>query len=170
MKIALSLNESSIQSAISDIKKYKTEFVKKVDRFVDRVAEVMAADMSAGFGWTWYDDLLNRGGRSPNVSVTQDRRGNVVYVIAYGEDAVFVEFGAGVFHNTPVGSSPHPKGAELGFTIGSYGLGNGAKSVWGYYENGEMFLTHGTAAQMPMYNALKNTVGKINQIAREVFE
>ena len=90
-------------------------------------------------------------------------------VIANGEDAVWVEFGAGVYHNGSVGSSPHPKGAELGMTIGSYGNGRGSRRVWGYYDEGGLVLTRGTPAQMPMYSAAKAVCEKIDEIARRVF-
>lgn len=70
-----------------------------------------------------------------------------------GEQAVFVEFGAGVYYNGSPGSSPHPYGVELGFTIGDYGLGLGKNETWEYTKNGKYHITHGTPAAMPLYNA-----------------
>ena len=104
------------------------------------------------------------------VTVSLDQRDNVTVVVAQGEDAIWVEFGAGVHHNGSAGSSPHPSGAELGFTIGGFGKGNGKKDIWGYYEGGELRLTHGTPAVMPMYNAMKMVCDEIVDIAREVFK
>lgn len=80
-----------------------------------------------------------------------------------------MEFGAGVYHNGSAGSSPHPKGSELGFTIGGYGEGMGKRQTWGFYEDSELRLTHGTPAIMPMYNALKTVCDEIAGIAKEVF-
>lgn len=79
------------------------------------------------------DDLTNESGgaRTAEVQVSIDERENVSIVIAAGEDAVWVEFGAGVYHNGSAGSSPHPKGSELGFTIGGYGKGMGKRQTWG---------------------------------------
>ena len=57
----------------------------------------------------------------------------------------------------------------MGYTIGSYGKGLGKRKVWGYYRDGELILTHGTPATMPMYNALKQACDNIWSIAREVF-
>lgn len=95
---------------------------------------------------------------------------NVSVVVASGEDAVWVEFGAGVYHNGAAGSSPHPKGNELGFTIGSYGKGNGRKTTWGYLDDdGELHLTHGTPATMPMYRAMETVSEEVYLIAKEVF-
>jgi hypothetical protein len=104
------------------------------------------------------------------VDVVVEDNGNMTLVIANGTDAVFMEFGAGVYYNGAVGSSPNPLGAALGFTIGSYGFGQGKKEVWGYMgEDGRLHLTHGTPASMPLYRALQSVVNDIEQIAREVF-
>ena len=103
------------------------------------------------------------------MQVSIDERENVSIVIAAGEDAVWVEFGAGVYHNGSAGSSPHPEGSKLGFTIGGYGKGMGKRQTWGFYEDGELRLTHGTPAVMPMYNAVKAVCDEIADIAKEVF-
>jgi hypothetical protein len=115
------------------------------------------------------DDLLNGGTKTADVDVSVEVRDNISVVIAHCEDAIWVEFGAGVYHNGSAGSSPHPKGAELGFAIGGYGKGMGNRTIWGYYEDGELRLTHGTPSTMPMYNAVKTVSDGIVEIAREVF-
>lgn len=119
-----------------------------------------------GLWWTiWFEE----GNATHRVDVSVDNRGSVTVVIASGGDAVWVEFGAGVYHNGSPGSSPHPHGAELGMTIGGFGKGNGKKETWGFYEEGELKLTHGTPAVMPMARAVTTVCNEISQIAREVF-
>lgn len=103
------------------------------------------------------------------VTVSVEHKSGSSLVIASGEDAIWVEFGAGVYHNGSAGSSPHPKGTELGFTIGGYGKGDGKKNIWGYYSDGELKLTHGTPAKMPMYRAVQTVCNEIASIAKEVF-
>ena len=93
----------------------------------------------------------------------------ITTVIAEGEDAVWCEFGAGVYHNGSAGSSPNPYGKDLGFTIGNYGKGYGKRTAWGYFEDGELVITRGTPASMPMYNAVQEVARKAIEIAREVF-
>ena len=39
----------------------------------------------------------------------------------------------------------------------------------GYYEDGELIITRGTPASMPMYNAVQEVTKKAIEIAREVF-
>ena len=45
----------------------------------------------------------------------------------------------------------------------------GKRQVWGFYEDGELKLTHGAPATMPMYNAMKIVCDEIVAIAKEVF-
>lgn len=167
--IKFSLNEKSIAKAIREIEKYKIEFQKKVDTYRKRIAEEIAVNASLNFGSSIMEDRVRGGPRKPNVDVRVDERGSIAVVVADGEDAVWCEFGAGVYHNGSVGSSPHPKGNELGFTIGSYGKGYGKQKAWGYYEDGQLVITRGTPASMPMYNAVQEVTRKAIEIAREVF-
>ena len=54
-------------------------------------------------------------------------------------------------------------------TIGGFGKGNGKKEVWGFYENGELKLSRGTPALMPMALAITTVCNDIQSIAKEVF-
>ena len=171
--ISFGLSESEIDRAIKEIEKYKQDFQKKVELFRKKVAEKIADNAQTKFNSSGVDDLLRGGTRQASVSVNVSDNGNITLVIANGEDAVWVEFGAGVYHNGSVGSSPNPLGADKGLTIGSYGKGHGKQEVWGFYETpGDpttLQLTHGTEATMPMYNAVQSIVPQIVSIAREVF-
>lgn len=115
------------------------------------------------------DDIINGAKRVADVSVSVFDNSTISVIVASGQDAIWVEFGAGVFNNGSSGSSPHPKGQELGYIIGGYGKGMGKKSTWGFYEDGQLVLTHGTPSVMPMYSATKTVFDNIYSIAREVF-
>lgn len=167
--ITFGLSAREINRAIKELEQYKQEIIRKTDLLREKVADRLAELVKSGFAGAVVDDLLRGGQRTAQVDVTIEDRENVTLVIASGEDAIWAEFGAGVHHNGSPGSSPHPKGSELGFTIGSYGKGMGKKDVWGFYEDGELRLTHGAPATMPMYNALKTVCDEISEIAREVF-
>lgn len=168
--IRFGLSAREIDRAIRELEQYKQDIIRKTDLLRARVAERLAELSRDGFAGAIVDDLLKGGQRTAQVDVSIDQRDNVTLVIARGEDAVWVEFGAGVHYNGSAGTSPHPKGSELGFTIGGYGKGMGKKDVWGFYEDGELRLTHGTPAIMPMYNAVKTVCDEIAEIAREVFQ
>ena len=169
-KITIGLSEQDIDRALRELTQYKADFTQKVELLREKVAERLAVEAQSGFTGAVVDDLIKRGQKFADVKVSVDNRSNLSVVVANGEDAVWVEFGAGVYHNGSTGSSPHPKGAELGFTIGSFGKGNGKKEAWGYYdEDGELKLTRGTPATMPMYRAVQTVCNDIQNIAREVF-
>ena len=168
--IRFGLSEREISKAIRELEQYKQETIQKTDLLRERVAERIAELSRSGFAGAIVDDLVKGGQRTAQVDVSIDNRENVTIVIASGEDAIWAEFGAGVHHNGSLGSSPHPKGSEMGFTIGGYGKGMGKKDTWGFYEDGELRLTHGAPATMPMYNALKTVCDEISEIAREVFK
>lgn len=171
--IRFGLNESEINEAIREINKFKQEFQRKVDLCRTRIAEEIANQASFNFDSSVMDDVINGSPRKPDVTVTFSDNGKIAVVVADGEDAVWCEFGAGVYHNGSVGSSPNPYGNDLGFTIGSYGEGHGKQQAWGYYADPDnkdsLVITRGTPASMPMYNAAQEVMRKSIGIAREVF-
>ncbi len=178
--IRIGLGEKEIDRAIRELEQFKKDFRNKVDTYRKRIAEEIAVQASLGFGSCVMDDVIGtvvdgkmtRGGttRRPEVNVSFSHDNAISVVVADGEDAVWCEFGAGVYHNGSAGMSPHPKGKELGFTIGSYGAGKGKQQVWGYYDgNGDVVITRGTPASMPLYNAAQYVLRKSVEIAREVF-
>lgn len=107
----------------------------------------------------------------PDVQVNIEDDGDVTLVIASGEEAVFIEFGAGVYYNGAAGTSPHPKGEENGFRIGEYGKGQGKRNVWALPGSTHDYpiLTHGTPAAMPMYHGVQEVLTIIADLAREAF-
>ena len=167
--ISFRLSEHDIDRAIRELEQYKQDIIRKTELLRKKIAEKLADEARSGFAGAIVDDLLRGGVKTAEVEVTVNPGDNISVIIAKGKDAVWVEFGAGVYHNGSAGSSPHPKGSELGLTIGGYGKGRGKRQVWGYRKDGELKLTHGTPAVMPMYNAMKIVCDEIADIAREVF-
>ena len=168
-RITMELSVSGIDKAITELEEYKRTLRDKTQQFRQEVGEEIRTLAESGFSSAMVNDTVAGGMRPASVSVEMSSSDSATVVIANGGDAVWVEFGAGVYHNGSVGSSPHPKGAELGMTIGSYGNGRGSRRVWGYYDEGGLVLTRGTPAQMPMYSAAKAECEKIDEIARRVF-
>lgn len=169
--ISVELSEEGIDKALRELAQYKKSVLDKETLLRQKVADFLASEAQNGFNGAIVDDLTDKSGgtRYGNVDVSIDNRGNVTVVIANGEDAVWIEFGAGVHYNGAVGSSPNPYGAQLGFTIGGYGKGNGRKEKWGFYEDGELKITRGTPATMPMAKAVTSLCNEFPRIAKEVF-
>lgn len=168
-KIGIALSVVSIEKSIRELRAYRQSIIEKSEELRNRVGKRVADLAQSGFNGSFVDDLLKGGMRNADVMVTIDKRSNVTVVIANGEDAVWVEFGAGVRHNTSAGSSPHPEGQNLGFTIGSFGKGLGKRDTWGFYQDGVLTFTHGTPASMPMHKAMVTVCGEVFAIAKEVF-
>lgn len=155
-----------------EIEKYEKEKLKQLEIYRKRLAAEIGKEASGMFKSSSVDDIIKNGAsHAADVSVTVKHSGDVSIIIADGEDAVWCEFGAGVYHNGAVGSSPNPYGSEHGMTIGSYGQGKGSQKAWVYKgENDEWVVTHGTVATMPMYKALLSVANRSIEIAREVFK
>lgn len=169
--ISFTLDEAGLDKAIKELRAYKQDLERKCNVLKDRVAEYLKQQAQAGFDAAIVDDLTPASGGpiSASVSVEVQPGDDVTLVIANGEDAVWVEFGAGVFHNGPAGTSPNPYGAGLGYTIGSMGP-NGKRNIWAYRgSDGELVFTHGTPAAMPLAKAVMSLDKDLEGIVREVF-
>ena len=168
----------TLKRCIDDLEAYARELDWKCERFRWKVAELIANAARKGFNGAIVDDLTQEtqdatgeGPREAHVDVTVEWDGDGALVVASGEDAVWIEFGAGVFHNGAVGSSPNPLSAQNGldFKIGTYGV-NGVKEKWAFNEDGQTLWSYGTPAGMPMYKAIMAAIPQIADIAREVFQ
>lgn len=169
-KITIELTESGIDKAIKELEEYKKDIKKKTALLQDRIAKRIEEEADKGFASAVVDDLVRGGYQKPDVTVNYTTKGDISVVVAQGEDAVWVEFGAGVYHNGNLGSSPHPRGSELGMTIGGYGQGKGKQRSWGFKDaDGTLHVTRGTPAQMPLEKAVLSVLDELPQMAKEVF-
>ena len=168
-KITVELDSSSIRNAIAAVREYQQALPKKAEWLRQSVGNVIVCEAAAGFNSAIVDDTLSVPPEQASVQVTSHDSGDSTFVVAVGEDAVWVEFGAGVYHNGALGSSPNPLGAELGFVIGSHGV-RGRQNKWVYARDGSKVWTHGTPAKMPMYKAFQEARNQLVLIAMEVFE
>lgn len=169
-KITVELTESGIDEAIKELEEYKKDIKRKTALLQDRIAKRIEEEADKGFASAVVDDLVRGGYQKPDVTVNYTTKGDISVVVAQGEDVVWVEFGAGVYHNGNLGSSPHPRGSELGMTIGGYGQGKGKQRSWGFKDaDGTLHVTRGTPAQMPLEKAVLSVLDELPQMAKEVF-
>ena len=149
--IKMELSHKSIQDTIKQLRAYQKSLASKNEEFVRRLAElgipvidenIALAQGDSDKNHNTYIRINNFGGYSQATLVCE------------GSDLLFIEFGAGISYNTPAGTSLHPKGQEFGYTIGSYGQGNGKNESWVYFaDSGEWVRSYGTEATMPVYKA-----------------
>lgn len=160
--IKASLSDKSLEKAIKELKEYKAWVQKKANELTERLAIIGAREATVRFSGAYYDG-------TNDVGVSVEPIANGYKIVASGSAVFFIEFGAGVYFN---GEEPYPNPRPAGIVnIGEYGAGKGKRDVWGYYDGaGDLILTHGNPAAMPMYHATRIMEEEIRQIAREVFK
>lgn len=159
--IECSLDKQDIDRAIKDLKRYKQEFLKREKRLLEGLAEIGLKEASVRFTTAIYDG-------TNDVSVRLDETNNGYAIVADGKAVAFIEFGAGVYHNT---GEPYPNPRPQGIVgIGEYGKGHGKRKAWGYInENDEVVITRGNPAAMPMWYASEEIKNSVLKVVREVF-
>lgn len=160
-KIKLSMNSGSIDAAIREIDAYILWVKQKCAELAERLAVIGAKEAAVSFGGAYYD-----GDNDASVSVEPMENG--WKIVASGNAVFFIEFGAGVYFN---GEEPYPMPRPEGVAgIGGFGQGKGKQDTWGYYDvGGNLVLTHGNPAAMPMYHAMRTMEQEVKRIAKEVF-
>lgn len=167
--IRANLSENGIKQVIRELTGLKRIMKQREERAERRLALEIKEKAQDLFDKALVDDIIGSPDYEPMVNVEIQKTANGYAVTASGPDAVFVEYGAGVYHNGSAGSSPHPEGVEKGYTIGGYGKGYGTRSTWGFKKDGKRVLTHGTPAAMPMYKAQKKVTENVYKILEDEF-
>lgn len=166
-KISISLSQKSIQNAIKEIEAYKRQFIDRNEIFVRRLAELGIPVIDQNIASAQGDSDKNH---NTYIKINSFGSYSEAKLVVEGKNLLFIEFGSGVHHNGSAGTSPHPKGEEFAYTIGSYGKGQGKNDFWFYYaDTGEAVMSHGTEAAMPVYRASQEIIQNIRRIAKEVF-
>ena len=170
MKLKISLSESSVNRAIEELVKYKDSLDDKCKKFCERLCDIGIHALEARLSSI---SPVYKGEITTNDEVRQTDNGYEAVISMGGGQALFVEFGAGVTFNTAKGGSLHPKGKDLGYTIGSYNPSSDNATNpggWWYTDKwGESQHTYGTPTFAPLYNTSIELLQDIHKIAREVF-
>jgi hypothetical protein len=159
--IKMSLSTKSIAQAIAELKKYQASLESKKQQLLEELANIGLHEATVRFTTAMYDG-------TNDTDVTLESIENGYRIKAKGTAVFFIEFGAGVHHNP---SEPYPKSRPEGIVgIGEYGKGYGKRQAWGFKdESGELVITHGNPAAMPMWHASEEMRNSILKIARRVF-
>lgn len=182
MRLNISLTrKGDIQKAIKELQKYKQSLNSKGEIFLQRLAEVGIPVIDARIARAQGDSDPRH---YTHIEVFSYQDYSEAHLVVEGQGLIWFEFGAGVHYNGAAGSSPRKSehgtqsgaeynitgGEELGYTIGSYGKGQGKNDHWFYYaDNGDVVMSHGTEATMPMYHATMEILNSIRRIAKEVY-
>lgn len=159
--IRMGLSASSIGKAIAEVKAYRNSLDTKLDELLEKLAYIGVKEASVRFTNAIYDGVNDS-------SVTLESIKDGYCIKAEGRAVAFIEFGAGVYHN-PGEPYPNPRPAGI-VGIGEYGKGYGKRQAWGFRdESGELVITHGTPAAMPMWYASEEMRNAILKTFKEVF-
>ena len=159
--ITMKLSSRSIKDAIKEMKSYRDSITAKMDKLLEKLAYIGVKEASVRFTTAIYDGVNDS-------SVTLETIKDGYCIKAEGRAVAFIEFGAGVYHNP---GEPYPNARPSGIVgIGEYGKGYGKRQAWGFRdESGELVITHGTPAAMPMWYASEEMRNAILATFKEVF-
>ena len=159
--IGIRLSTKSIDQAIKELKAYRDSLDRLKDQLLEELANIGVREASVRFTTAMYDGVNDS-------DVTLEPIENGYQIVATGQAVAFIEFGAGVYHNT---GEPYPNPRPDGIVeIGEYGKGYGKRQAWGFKnESDELVITHGNPAAMPMWYASEEMRNSILKIARRVF-
>lgn len=159
--IKMSLSTKSIGQALNELKAYRNSIESREKQLLEELANIGVREASVRFTTAMYDGVNDS-------EVTLETIENGYRIVAEGKAVAFIEFGAGVYHNP---TEPYPNPRPTGIVgIGEYGKGYGNRQAWGFKdESGELVITHGNPAAMPMWYASEEMRNSILKIARGVF-
>ena len=165
----------SIEDAIKQVEKYQLEVALKNKEFVRALTKKGIEEAGKHLEFKGDSTPPTIATQNPHVLMGKTEGQMSASIRLKGEDVAFVEFGAGIHYNTPVGTSPNPYGVELGYTIGSYsdsgnGYSQGQNDFWEYTDdNGIMVVSYGTEAAMPLFHASEKVKQEYAEVAKSVF-
>ena len=170
--VEFTLDSKSIDKAIQELKDYEEWLIVKTKELLDRLAGRGYRIMNVNFAHAEYD------GTNDVRCDIREEGDNVVVLYAFGDTALFIEFGTGVKY-----PDDHPYKELLPYGRGEYGKGKG-KNPAGWRYVGEagthgvrskaakvksVIHTYGNPANRCVYNTILQLEDEFEDIAREVF-
>lgn len=170
--IKCDLSVDSLENAITELEEYRKSITDKLDAFITALLSVGISEAKSRLASTIGDSTSASIGSSIPV-----KTGNkiVATIFLIGKDALFIEFGAGIYYNN---GNAHPDAAQFGYGVGTYPSKNPPNKAinpgyWYWYEdtgNGKVaHLSLGTKASMPIFFASETMRNQAIQKAIEVF-
>ena len=157
----MSLSAKSVEQAIRELKAFRDSLEKRKEQMLEELVNIGLYEAQVRFTSAMYDGVND-------VEVNVETIENGYRIVAEGKAVAFIEFGAGVYYNP---TEPYPNPRPEGIVgIGEYGKGYGKRQAWGFKDDsGELVITHGNPAAMPMWHASEEMRNSILKIARRVF-
>ena len=167
--IRCKLDPDSIEKAIKELSDYRYELLKKVDLLMDALLQDGLIESTNRLASTIGDSHDAVTGKE----IILDEEDKIVATIfLYGPDALFIEFGAGIYYNN---GNAHPEAAVNGYGVGTYPSEHPPNRAinpgyWWYKgDDGARHLSLGTKASMPIYYASETIRNNAVKRAVEIF-
>jgi hypothetical protein len=159
------LSVDAIGNLIQELEDYKRNLDDRIKLFVERLAEVGIPVIETKIMQAQGDSNKDH---DTDISVVSSGETTTATLILSGTDILFIEFPTGIYYNNTV---HHPKAAEFGYGIGTYGRGQGLNPGYWWYkgEDEKYHFSRGTECTMPMYSASLEIIRQIETVAKEVF-
>ena len=162
------LDKQSVDEAIAELRTFNNSLKDKCRRAEEEVAKVLAELISNNLlAIPYTDDIKDTKTHTPEPTTSvmgAQAIGSMVKI--GGTDIVFVEFGAGIYHNANGQQNPLAESVTFDTGIGSYGQGHGNQKYWFIAHNK---ISCGTPAYMPIYLAIQDIKPMIPTIVRGIF-
>ena len=170
------LSQSGIKNMIRELERYKNSLDRKLQMLISEllkigvtVAETNVSESPLGKYVTLSTNIKPSGKGYDGILLA---KGQVMEHEDFAPFSVIlaIEFGAGIHYNP----APNPKSAEMGYGVGTFpgqihAWNPGGWSYWSE-EQQRWIHTYGIKATMPMYEAHKEMLLSVEQIAKEVFK
>lgn len=159
--ISFGLNAADINRAISEVKAYREELIRKCNELIRQLTEY-------GYEFAKFEVLrlgaFDTGNLADSIEGYFDEQTRVGFIKADCWYAVYVEYGTGV-----VGASQsHPNAAVHGW---AYDINHHGESGWVYWSgrDGQWHWTKGQPSQPFMYNTMRELQGRAKDMAASIF-
>lgn len=150
------LSPSSIGDAINELDRFKEDLARKMETFLDRLAEVGRETAQGIFGGT--------------TTVTVEKSPNGRRIVAQGTDeAYFVEFGTGAYAGSESGQYLTTPSIVFPGSFSESEKGKGTWNAWISAGKSAESYPYNSAPQSAMYKAYEVMCLQSESIAREVF-
>lgn len=177
------LSQTSVNDAILQIEALQAKLKKleEFDKYLQTLANAGVAIAQANFDrGAVYKAWNKKNKEHPTVEYVDNYVGVTVkskpipngFVIeADGEQVLFMEFGAGVYHSGQAYEGNRADFAGI-VGIGEYDKHNGTRRTWGWYPNEDdktfVMLTHGVPALNGMYRAKRHILIEVEKKLKEL--
>jgi hypothetical protein len=168
MRIDIGLDADDIDTAILKLKKYRDGLQGKLDRFVDELADIGIDVIDNITSFIPQDQEMDKGSVSKEPRPATDGRAKMVIRFS-SEDALFIEFSAGITYGTNSYPLPSGKGYGMGTYNPSGDRWSNPDGWWYKDESGELHHSYGNPAYMPMYHAIEDMTLQIWATAYKIF-